>query len=119
MTFTYTPSSPTDITRVRFHVGDTDEDAAMFSDEEITFVISEQATWQKAVIACIQAQIARIGSSPSFTADWLKVDQTSALAAWQRLLTEKRRELGVAAVVGTGQPVYRSDSLMTEPDEDW
>ena len=35
MTFTYTPSSVTDVTRVRFHIGDTVEATAIFSDEEI------------------------------------------------------------------------------------
>jgi len=119
MTFTYTPASPTDITRVRFHIGDTDEDSAAFSDEEITFVISEQTTWQRAVIACIQTLIARMAATPDFTADWLKVDATSALAGYRALLAEKRRELGVAGVTATATAVYRSDSLQTVAPEDW
>ncbi|MEQ9027564.1 MAG: hypothetical protein RLP44_02515 [Aggregatilineales bacterium] len=119
MTFTYDPTMPTDITRVRFHIGDVDSDEAIFSDEEITFVIAEESTWQNAVIACLQSLIGRMSAEPDFTADWLKVDNKRALAGYKELLQQKRQQFGIPAVSGRGQAVYRGDSLQTGPGEGW
>lgn len=119
MTFTYTPSTPSDITRVRFHIADTDATAYRYSDEEITMLISETGTWQKTVIACIEGMIADIASNPDFKADWLQVDSSKSLAGLQALLQQKRRSLGINAVVGRTVNTYRADSLSTEsPDYD-
>lgn len=118
MTFSYTPSSPTDVTRVRFHIADTDSNAAAFTDEEITFVISEAGTWQKAVIQLIQHLIAKLAQTPDATMDWLKVEPSKALATYQALLIEKKRELGVTNLVATAVHTYRADSDLTEAP-DW
>jgi len=69
MTFHYQPGLD-DVSRVRFHLGDTVETGAKFQDEEIAAVISEKGSWQQAVIACILNLMARL-SIPDFTADWL------------------------------------------------
>lgn len=119
MTFTYTPAAPTDITRVRFYTGDTDSTAAIFTDEEITFVIAEEGDYQHAIIACIRSIIARISATPDFQADWLKVDGSKALAGYKTLLAEMQKKFNIAAITGSSQAVYRSDSLQTEPPEDW
>lgn len=119
MTFTYTPAAATDITRVRFYVGDTDSTAAIFTDEEITFIISEEGSYQLAVIACIRSIMARISATPDFQADWLKVDQSKALAGYRALLGEMQKKFGIASITAGTQAVYRSDSLQTEPPEDW
>jgi hypothetical protein len=66
MTFTYTPNSPNDITRVRFHIADTVESSAMYSDEEITFGIAEGGSYQQAVIILLQNLIARLSAEPDF-----------------------------------------------------
>lgn len=118
MTFTYTLSPATDLTRVRFHIGDTDSSAAKFSDEEINFVISEAGTWQKAVIQLIQTLIAKLGHTPDATMDWLKIEPSKALAAYEKLLNEKRRELGIVSLTSTAVHVYRADSDQTE-SPDW
>lgn len=119
MTFTYTPSSPTDLTRVRFHVGDTDSTAALFSDEEINFMISEKGTWQKATIACLENLRAKMAGSPEFTADWLSIRTGSSLAGLDALIASKRRELGVPMLTGSVSYQYRPDSDQTEePDYD-
>lgn len=114
MTFTYTPSTPNDITRVRFAIGDTDTTAAVFTDEEITFQISETTTWQRAVIALLESLIARLAATPDFQADWLRVSQAEALKAYQALLKIKRAEYGVATITATAKHTYRPDSNMTE-----
>lgn len=119
MTFTYTPAVPTDITRVRFYVGDTESTAAIFTDEEITFIIAEEGDYQHAVIECIRSIIARISANPDFTADWLKVDASKALPGYKYLLGEMQKKFGIGAITSSSQAVYRSDSLQTEPPEDW
>ncbi len=118
MTFTYNTSIVTDITRVRYHTGDTVEAAAIFSDEDITFVISEEGGYQAAVISCLQHLIARISAEPDMTADWLKIDLGRSLEGYQALLTEKRRAFDIAAITATSKPVYRADSKQTSAP-DW
>lgn len=119
MTFTYDVVSPTDVTRVRFHTGDTVEATARFTDEEISFVVSEMGSWQKATIACIQKMISEISATPDFQADWLRVDSSNALAALKELLAQKRRELSVSAYAARGQAVYRGDSDLTDVPDSW
>lgn len=119
MTFTYDLSTPNDITRVRFHTGDTIEEVAISSDEQINFVISEYGTWQKAVIACIRHAIARLATEPDMQADWLKIDWRRSADNWQTLLNEKAQEFGVgkARASSGGHHAYRPDGLKkTEPD---
>lgn len=120
MTFNYDLTTPTDITRVRFHVGDTDPDAAIFSDEEITFVIAESGgEWRRAVIACLKSIIGRISAAPDFTADWLKVDYGRSLAGYRALLAQKEKEFGLAGRIGgRAAHTYRPDSLQKGPP-DW
>lgn len=118
MTFTYTPESPTDITRVRYHVADTDASNAFWTDEEIQFVIDETGTYKTAVISLIGNLIARYAREPDFVADWLRVDTSRALPLLQELLREKRKALDVSSISAQGLPVYRGDSDQTEPP-DW
>lgn len=117
MTFTYSISAPyTDLTKVRFALGDTDSTAAKFSDEEIAFQISEQVTWQAAVITLLQGLIAKM-SIPNFTADWLTVDATTARKDLMWLLQQKRNEYGIAALSTEVTYAYRPDSRQTEPPD--
>lgn len=118
MTFTYAPAAPDDITRVRFHTGQTLEAESFLTDEDISFQISEAGSWQKAVITCLQYIITKL-SQPNFKADWLSVDNASARAGYENMLAEKRREFGIPAVTGRAQAVYRGDSLQTDVPEDW
>lgn len=96
MAATYDLSSGfTDLTRVRFHIGDTDvAENAMLQDEEINAVITEAGGWQEAVIACLRhlrAQVAR----PDFTADWLTVTNSTARASFDKLISDKLAEFGL------------------------
>lgn len=119
MTFTYTPSAtPSDTTRVRFALGDTDSTAAKFTDEEINFQISEQTTWQAAVITLLQGLIAKM-SVPNFTADWLTVDATTARKDLMWLLQQKRNEYGISQLSVDTAYAWRPDSRQnTSPDFD-
>jgi hypothetical protein len=114
MSFTYTPATPTDLTRVRFHLSDTVEATPIFSDDEITFCIAETTSWQGAVIMCIKNIIASMSANPNFTADWLRVDYKDGIAGWNKLLTIKAAEfgysVGTSTIVTTAQRVTRADS---------
>lgn len=109
----------TDMTRVRFHTGDTDVSAPMFEDAEINAVITEAGTWKLAVIALLESLIARLASTPNFTADWLRVDNASAIKAFEALIVRKRREFGIKAITSGITYQYRPDSGQSEaPDWD-
>ena len=94
--FTYDLLDANDITRVRFHVGDTVEAMPLFPDDEITFAISEAGSWQGAVLFCIQNILARMNSDPDFTFDELEIDQDSQRKHWLALMQAKRDEFGIA-----------------------
>lgn len=120
MTFTYTPSSANDITRVRYHIGDVVEDSAIFTDEEIQFAITETGTWQRAVLDSIRSVMARLATEPDMQADWLKIDWRRSAESWKALLNEKAQQfgLGKARASSGGQHVYRIDGLQKETP-DW
>jgi|GEM_PF-1094848 hypothetical protein len=96
MTFTYTPFAA-DRDRVRFHIGDTDSAAPIFTDENIAALITEYGGWQHAVLAALEHLIA-LTSQPNFQADWLRVDHESARRGYQVTLAAKRRAFGAAAL---------------------
>lgn len=118
MTFTYDTGNPTDITRVRYHLADTKEAEAIWTDEDITYAISLQdGSWQRAVISLIEQQLATIARTPDFRADWLSVTNSSMVSAWRSLLADKRREFGLPAIVASVTHTYRADSReYQEPD---
>lgn len=120
MTFSYTPSAVNNVTRVRYHLRDTDESAAMFTDEEIEMVISEEGSYQAAVISLIQSTIAQISREPDMSADWLKIDWRRSVASWQALLSEKKKAFNLGwSISATSHHIYRADSLQkSEPDYD-
>lgn len=120
MTFTYDPSNGfTNLERVRFWIGDTESAKAKFSDEEITAMLGEYATWQESAVALVRSLIARLSSQTDFKADWLEVKVSQAVAQLRALLAslETQWALGSYAIVVNdvgGVNVYRSDSLLTE-----
>jgi len=118
MTFSYDLVTPTDVTRVRRHIGDTDQTTAMFPDEEIQFILDEEGSVGAAVIACIKTIKARLSMEPDMQADWLKVDWRRSAEGWNTLLEEKKQEFGLGWHSGdSAQHSYRPDSLQkTAPD---
>ena len=120
MAFTYNLTAPNDITRVRFAVGDNRADAPIYDDDEITFILSEVGSWQRAVIACLRGIITRISAEPDTQADWLRVEWGRSMEGYRAMLEEKKSEYGLQdTIVGLSVPVYRSDSLQTDAPEGW
>jgi len=118
MNFTYDLTIPyTDLTRVRYETGDTVQASALWSDEEILFVLSEKGSVQLAVVSLVRNAIAKFSHDDDFKADWLQVDRTNRLAALKMLLQQKQGEYGLGS--GTAGVVhrYRADSRQhEEPD---
>lgn len=119
MTFTYTPSAtPDEVTKVRFWIGDTEADAALFTDEEIGMAVSVDGTAQKATLGLIRVALAKLAHEPDLTADWLKIEWRRSAESWQALLKQREREFGLGARATSGaQHAYRADSYQRgEPD---
>lgn len=119
MTFTYTPSTtPTDLTKVRYYIGDTDSTVAMFQDDEINMVLAIQGSVGAASISLLKRKITELGNNPNMQADWLRVDWTNTLAALKAALANVQAEFGLGWQDSSGgQHSYRPDSLQKEnPD---
>jgi hypothetical protein len=108
MAATFDPALSDDISKVRFHIGDTDVNAPKLADETITALLSLGGSVGGAVIMALKHLIAQM-SEPNFTADWLTVSSSAALPGLMKLLTEKRREFGVSAVTSASIKITRSD----------
>lgn len=117
MSFTYEPGAAAgidDVTRVRWHTSQTVEAESLLTDEEIRFALREAGTWQGAVIAGLLLIIGKL-SRPDFTADWLKISTSGARAAYERLLEQKRVELGQRTVISArAVHVTRADTVSTD-----
>lgn len=106
MAFTFDLSAGfTDLARVRWEIGDTDEGAPIYQDEVLNALITEKGTWQEAVIGALENIIATLLGTPNFTADWLKVDASTAVDRYMRLVDSKRTEYGLNAVSVTAATV--------------
>lgn len=113
MTFTYTEDLTDDADFVRFHTGDTDSDGYFLSDEIITSLLATETSKQNAVLSGLTYIITQL-AQPNFKADWLQVDNSTALATYRTLLAEKRAAFGSRRVTGSAVHVYRADSQQTE-----
>jgi len=119
MTFTFAPSaSPDTVTTIRYHVGDTDRDTAMWDDETIAMVYALESSIGGAVISLIKQARLRLAAEPDMKADWLQVDWRRSDAAWKDMLAEKKQEFGLGWQDSSGgQHSYRPDTLQKEaPD---
>jgi hypothetical protein len=97
MTYTYGYNlAANGIDRVRFEIGDTEgEDAHFLEDEEMTALLTiHEGDYKPAVLASIRAIIAKL-SRPTFQADWLRVDNKTAIDSYRKLLAEKAAEYGI------------------------
>lgn len=119
MTFTYTPSTtPTDLTKVRYYIQDTDSTVAMYTDEEINMVLAIEGTVGAASVSLLKRKITELSNNPNMQADWLRVDWSTTLAALKVALAEVKTEFGLGWQSSSGgQHSYRPDSLLKEPPD--
>lgn len=122
MTFSFDASLGDDISLVRFHIGDNDEDGYYLDDETIEYFVNA-GTVGSAVLACIRYIISQL-SKPNFSLDWMSVsDMANARKGYENLLKQKAAEFGlsptgITASATISQP-YRSDSLQESDDYDY
>jgi len=120
MTFTYTVSdTPSDLTKVRYYIGDTDSATAMFTDEEVSMVLSiESDDVGAAVISLIETAMAKLAKEPDMQADWLKVDWRRSADNWATLLGKMKERFGLGWQLNVSAlDTWRPDTLLTEaPD---
>ena len=116
MTFTYTEDLSVSRDFVRFHTGQVVDEQSFLSDEIIASLVSTTGSKEAAALAGIRHIISRL-STPNFRADWLQIDNESARRGYEKLLTDKKNELGLGLPVASAVHTYRVDSAQTEaPD---
>ena len=112
MTFTFDAGLETDLAKVRFHIGDTNENGAYLADETIEALVTSEGSVGGAAVSCIRYIISQL-SSPDFKQDWLSVSNKEARMGFEKLLKQKAQELGVslgATASATISLPYREDS---------
>jgi len=119
MAFTYDDTLSTDLSLVRFHIGDKNEKGHYLEDGEITYWLTEKASVGGAVIACIRYIITQL-SKPDFRKDWLSVSNADARAGYEKLLKDKAAEFGISLSAFVAESsvshMHRADSY--EQDEE-
>lgn len=112
MSFTFVPSLSTDVSLVRFHIGDTNISGHYLEDETINYFVTNNGV-NEAVIQCIKYIITQL-STPNFSQDWLTVSNEQARQGYENLLKTKALELGVSLSRVTSSASislpYRADS---------
>ena len=118
MAFTYDPALSTNVSLVRFHIGDTNEDGAFLADETINYLVTTYSVGE-AVVRSIQYIITQL-SQPDFKLDWLSVSNKEARAGYEKLLREKAQEFGIRlsklTPTSTISQPYRADSYQDSDD---
>ena len=105
MTFTYDLTAPTDLTRVRFLIQDTDPANPRFQDEDLQFMLDENnGNVDQAVITVLKSEQVRLATLPNYQVDWLKVERQYQREQMKQLIDEKEAEAeaGDSASAGTG-----------------
>lgn len=119
MAFTYTPSTtPTDLTKVRYYIADTDSTTAMFQDDEINMALAMEGSVGAACVSLLKRKITELSNNPNMQADWLRVDWSTTLEALKTALAEVKTQFGLGWQSSSGgQHSYRPDTLLKEaPD---
>jgi hypothetical protein len=110
VTYTFNNSLSTDVSLVRFHIGDNHDNGHYLEDETIQYFV-DNGSVGSAVIACIKYIITQL-SIPNFRKDWLSVTNEQARAGYETLLKIKQQEFGIsdAVVSSTISHAHRADS---------
>jgi hypothetical protein len=113
MTFTFDTSLGNNISLVRFHIGDTNQNGAYLTDETIGALLALEGSVGGAVIACIKYIITQL-SVPDFRKDWLTVTVSEARKSYEARLKEKAQEFSISVGGITAKSTislpYRADS---------
>jgi len=113
MSYTFDASLGTDVSLVRFHIGDNHVEGYFLEDVTIQYFV-DAGTVGSAVIACIKYIITQL-SVPNFKLDWMSVSNEEARKGYETMLKDKAQEFGVnlsgVRATSTISLPYRADSL--------
>lgn len=111
MAFTYTAGSTTTLNRVRFELGDTDSNAALFADEEIEAKLAERGDDVLLAAADLCEILARkYARAYDFETDGQKFSRSQMSKQYLELARQLRaRAGGVTSVATTRVDGYSSD----------
>lgn len=109
MTFTY--DLETAIGQVRLEVGDTDRDAALLTDEEITFFLEEEGSVLAAAARACEALAARFARAFDITTDDQSLKRSQRAVAFRAQAKELRGRIGgtIGTVTTTRVDGYSQD----------
>jgi len=117
--FSYNTALTSDRDIVRFHTGDTDENAYFLHDAVIVYWLTEEASVAGAAIKGIRYILSQL-ARPDFSTDWISVHNKPAFDAYKEWLQLKAQELGVsstgASATATIIHPYRVDSYNDSTD---
>lgn len=118
MTYTYDPALSTDVSLVRFHIGDNHDEGHYLNDGEIQYFVTNGSLGE-AVVKCIRYIITQL-SQPDFSQDWLSVSNAQARQGFENLLKLKQQEFGVSSAIASATISLpsRADSYQTDSDYD-
>ena len=104
--FTYNTDLSDDVSLVRFHIGDTNEEGFYLDNGTIQYFVTAGSVGS-AVIACIKYIISQL-SKPDFRLDWMAVsNMEAARKGFENLLAQKVAEFGL--------PLYTASSTISQP----
>lgn len=107
--------SQSDKDKLRFHIGDVDEDAMHLSDEEITYILDAEDTFQRAVVSALDRIVHRLANEVTSSLGPSQVNAEQRYKQYKQLLHEARENLFAARPFAGG--VTKSDKRARERDD--
>ncbi len=115
MAFTFDPDLADNISKVRFHISDVDDEGHFLEDETITYLLGQYSMGETVIYAI--KHILGLLARPDFKLDWMSVSSKEARDGYKDLLKEKEIEFGLSAkAVSTISQPYRADSLQNSEE---
>ena len=123
-TITYIGDLSTNLDRVRFHLGDKVEGSGPqpedgnFSDEELTGLITDEATWQRAVAGGFEILASMWTKHVTFTFGRMEASNQSDIAKmYTAMAADWRKRFGTTQMqVGGSRRVVRQDAFSDNLD---
>lgn len=120
MTYTFDPALADNVSLVRFHIGDNNDEGHFLEDETINYLVTTHGVGT-AVVRAIEYIITQL-SQPNFSLGWMNVSTDAARAGYENLLKVKAQQFnlnasGIVASSSIKLP-WRPDSYMTSGDQD-
>ena len=123
MAVTYSDSLTTDLSRVRFSIGDVTSGAGPkpadgnFTDAEITGLITIEGTWQRAVAACFETLASLWAKQVTFASGEQSASLSHVAQQFRESAASWRSRFGATGSTSSGSsPVIRADGYSDDLD---